>query len=43
MKVIQTVYVEYKLIKKAKMIGMNISAVCNEALRNALMVKTNVA
>jgi post-segregation antitoxin (ccd killing protein) len=43
MKVIQTVYMEYKLIKKAKTLGMNISAVCNEALRSALMVKTNVA
>jgi post-segregation antitoxin (ccd killing protein) len=35
--VIQTVYMEYKLIVKAKYLGINISAVCNEALMKAVI------
>jgi post-segregation antitoxin (ccd killing protein) len=36
-KVIQTVYMEYKTIMKAKAKGINISAVCNDALCKAVM------
>lgn len=35
MKVQAGVYIEYKYIKKARKMGLNISAVANEALRVA--------
>jgi post-segregation antitoxin (ccd killing protein) len=36
MKVIQTMYIEYKTIVKAKAKHLNMSAICNEALLNAV-------
>lgn len=39
MKVTASVYIDYKLIKKARELGLNMSAVCNEALRKAVGVK----
>lgn len=36
MKVTASVYVDYKLIKRARELGLNMSAVCNEALRKAV-------
>jgi post-segregation antitoxin (ccd killing protein) len=37
MKVSATFYLEYKTIKKCREMGLNMSAICNEALRTAVM------
>jgi len=36
MKVTASVYLEYKYLKRAKELGINMSAVCNDALRKAI-------
>ena len=39
MKVTASLYIDYKLIKKAKALKLNMSAVCNEALKKAVSMK----